>query len=210
MKRAMDVVIATLLLLVVLPALVLALIGSAIALRTWPLFTQTRVGRNGRPLRVVKVRTLPASAPRYADKYTVASIQLPAFCRLLRRLHLDELPQLVHVIGGSMSLVGPRPEMPQLHAAMDDDFAARRTSVRPGCTGLWQVSDAVTGLIVEAPEFDDFYVGHQSLRLDLRVLWRTARLMVPIGRPRPITRDDLVAWAPGASSALPVAAAEAS
>ena len=82
------------------------------------------------------MRTLPTTAPRYATKYELVRLRIPAFSLMLRRLHLDELPQLLHVLAGKMSLVGPRPEMPNLYCAFDAEFAERRVSVRPGCTGL--------------------------------------------------------------------------
>ena len=90
----------------------------------------------------MKMRTLPTSCPSYTDKHQLDHVHIPAFCRLLRRLHLDELPQLVLVLWGHMSLVGPRPEMRHLHEQIDPDFARVRTSTRPGCTGLWQISEA--------------------------------------------------------------------
>jgi lipopolysaccharide/colanic/teichoic acid biosynthesis glycosyltransferase len=182
-KRAFDVVIALTLLLLTLPVLVIALVGSAISLRAWPLFTQQRVGAGGELFTFVKVRTLPPETPAYADKYQLRSVRQPWFTQLLRKLHLDELPQLLLVLTGRMSLVGPRPELPNLHAELDPAFAELRTSVRPGCTGPWQVSTERDGLIGESPAFDAYYVERRSFGLDLWVLGRTARQMVGIGNP---------------------------
>jgi lipopolysaccharide/colanic/teichoic acid biosynthesis glycosyltransferase len=182
-KRAFDVLVALSLLLLTLPVLVLALVGSAITLRAWPLFTQERVGAGGELFRFLKVRTLPTSTPAYADKYALTTVKVPRFTQLLRTLHLDELPQLLLVVSGRMSLVGPRPELPNLHADFEPAFAALRTSVRPGCTGPWQVSDQRDGLIRESPEFDTYYVEHRSFALDLWVLFRTAKQMLGIGSP---------------------------
>jgi lipopolysaccharide/colanic/teichoic acid biosynthesis glycosyltransferase len=196
MKRTIEVVLAAALLVMVLPVLLLVLVGSAIALRDSPVFVQSRVGRYGVPFRVIKVRTLPRATPTYASKYELESCQIPTFCRAVRGLHLDELPQLLHVLAGQMGLVGPRPEMPQLEERMDPAFAELRTSVRPGCTGLWQVSDAQFGLIAEHPEFDEYYLSHQSLRLDLWILWRTAVQAVPFLDRPPVSFADLPPWAP--------------
>lgn len=91
----------------------------------------------------------------------------------MRRYHLDELPQFWVVARGSMSLVGPRPEMVSLSATFPAHFVARRTSVLPGMTGAWQVSDAAAGLICEAPEFDLWYVEHASPSVDVFLLTRT-------------------------------------
>jgi lipopolysaccharide/colanic/teichoic acid biosynthesis glycosyltransferase len=191
LKRALDVVLALVLLALTLPVLVVALVGSAISLRAWPFFAQTRVGLDGTHFRFLKVRTLPPATPRYIDKYTLAATKVPRFTQLLRRLHLDELPQLLLVLIGRMSLVGPRPELPNLHAALDPEFARARVSVKPGCTGLWQISDRQDNLIGEAPEFDRYYVRHASVRTDLWVLWRTALQMVPGGQSTRVSFDDL-------------------
>lgn len=192
-RRSLDVLVSAVLLIVTLPIVVIATIGSAMALRAVPLFTQDRVGRDGELFRFLKVRTLPLDVPSYIDKHQLPHDAIPGFCRLLRRLHLDELPQLLLVLRGHMSLVGPRPEMAHLHAEMPRDFATLRTSVRPGCTGLWQVSEACTGLIGASPEYDRTYLAQRTLRLDLWVLARTALKMVGLGRC--VTLDDMPAWA---------------
>src|SRR2546421_11876177 len=114
LRRALDVVVAALVLLLFLPVLVVAMAGSAISLRAWPLFTQDRIGRDGRRFRCVKLRTLPVDTPRYLDKDHLELSRIPRFTHVLRLLHIDELPQLVLVITGRMSLVGPRPETPFL------------------------------------------------------------------------------------------------
>lgn len=200
MKRTVDVLGAALLLLLVLPTMIIVVVGSAIVLRTNPFFVQRRIGRGGECFSILKVRTLPREVPTYADKYQLAAFTVPRFCRLVRLLHLDELPQLFLVLRGRMSLVGPRPEMPTLHATLTPDFAALRTSIRPGCTGLWQVSERRNGLISESPEFDVFYVRHQSLRLDAWIAARTVRQMLPGLRTNPVRLADLPAWATGAAT----------
>jgi len=192
-KRCFDVVVAMALALVALPMIVLAALGSAVSLRAWPFFTQERIGRHGERFRFVKIRTLPVTVERYIDKHQLDLTSVPAFCRLLRRLHLDELPQLFLVVRGQMSLVGPRPEMPHLHERMPADFGSLRTSIRPGCTGLWQVSDSCTDLIGISPEYDRFYVTNRSLRLDLWVLFRTVLKMA--GVRRRLTLATVPAWA---------------
>jgi hypothetical protein len=79
-----------------------------------------------------------------------------------------------------------------LHAALPEDFAELRTSVRPGCTGLWQISDGCTGLIATTPEYDSYYLAHRTLRFDLWVLGRTALKMS--GIKGTITLDDVPSW----------------
>jgi lipopolysaccharide/colanic/teichoic acid biosynthesis glycosyltransferase len=189
-KRVVDVTVGTLLALAVLPAIVALAVLSAVVLRTTkPFFVHRRVGRHGRLVPIVKIRTLPLSTDRYAAKHALADVAVPRPMKALRRLHLDELPQLLLVPLGLLSLVGPRPEMPFLHEAMDEDFRRARTSVRPGCTGLWQVGDRSVGMIHEAPEFDLVYLRHASLRLDLWIVWRTCRII--LGHSRPLTVEDL-------------------
>ena len=194
-KRCLDVTIATLLLVVALPVIAVFALISLVVLRTWPFFTQIRIGRNGEPFKLLKVRTLPTTTPRYAIKYELARVRIPRFSLMLRRLHLDELPQLLLVLTGKMSLVGPRPEMPNLYGAFDPDFADRRVSVRPGCTGLWQISEHCDRMIFEHPEFDSYYLDHRSLGLDLRLMVRSIRLLLPFGHPKMVTYAELGEWA---------------
>lgn len=191
--RALDLLVSGVLCLVALPIILVTAVGSAAALRAWPFFVQERVGKGGAPFRFIKIRTLPIEVPSYTDKHGLDLVTIPAFCRALRRLHLDELPQLLLVLRGHMSLVGPRPEMAYLHEQLVPGFATLRTSARPGCTGLWQISEASAGLIGEAPEYDSFYLANRTLRLDLWVLLHTASNMVGIGRP--VRLDEVPAWA---------------
>jgi lipopolysaccharide/colanic/teichoic acid biosynthesis glycosyltransferase len=188
-KRAMDIGLGTVLALLALPVILALAVGVAFSLRTNPFFLQRRVGKGGRLIPMVKLRTLPPSTPRYATKYELAHIEIPRFARTLRRLHLDELPQLLLVPLGYMSLVGPRPEMPQQHRVADAWFAAERTRVRPGCTGLWQISEAAQRLIWESPEYDRYYLRASSTSLDVWILWQTVRVLV--GRGQPLVLTDL-------------------
>jgi len=182
-KRFTDVVAGSVLALLAVPVIAALAVATAWSLRCSPFFVQQRVGRDGRLFRFWKLRTLPKTAPAYADKYAIRDIAVPRLGRFLRATHLDELPQLFLVPLGRMSLVGPRPEMPQLHDGADPGFARARTSIRPGCTGLWQVSVDYHRLIWESPQYDLFYIRHAGLRLDLWILWRTATTMLGLGRP---------------------------
>lgn len=190
-KRSTDIVLGAVLALICLPVMLVTALISAATLRSWPFFVQERVGWRGRIFRLIKIRTLPPAAPKYASKYDLSEVEVPAATAWLRRMHFDELPQLLLVPFGRMSLVGPRPEMQLLATEFDDSIARRRTSVRPGCTGLWQVGPRSEGLIPESPQFDDYYIEHQSLRLDLWIMWRTFGLMA-FGRP-PVALDAIPA-----------------
>lgn len=118
----------------------------------------------------IKIRSLPPDTHHAVHKYDLADVTNTRWGRLLRRYHLDELPQLWLAVTGTMSLIGPRPEMPSLAEHFDEEFANERTSMRPGCTGLWQVSTSSCRLIGEAPEFDLHYVGNWTFRMDLWLL----------------------------------------
>lgn len=192
-KRCVDIVAGSVLTLVALPVIVGSAATSALALRSWPFFVQLRVGRGGRPFRIVKIRTLPADVPSYATKTSLDHASLSRPMAFLRRTHLDELPQLFLVPVGRMSLVGPRPEMSFLHERLPQCVAELRTSVRPGCTGLWQISEGSVGLIHEMPEYDRFYLLQPSIRFDLWILWRTFRVMFT--KAPLIGIDDIPRWA---------------
>jgi lipopolysaccharide/colanic/teichoic acid biosynthesis glycosyltransferase len=172
-KRLVDLLLGSLLAVVTSPVVLALCIGSAISYRAWPLFTQPRLGREGVPFTFVKIRSLPPTTPADIDKYALEDSLNTRFGRFVRKHHLDELPQLWLVVTGKMSLVGPRPEMPDLSATFDPEFVEERLTVRPGCTGLWQVSTAAEGLIGEATEFDLHYVRNWTLRLDLWLLVMT-------------------------------------
>lgn len=156
--------------LVALAPLLLAL---AVAVRvTSPgpvLFRQVRVGRGGREFVMLKFRTIESGGAPFEIRQD--PLVTPAG-RWLRRLSLDELPQLCNVVRGHMSLVGPRPPLPQEVAAHPDD-ALRRLAVKPGLTGLWQISGRSDLPWEEAIRLDLRYVENWSLSLDMLILLRT-------------------------------------
>lgn len=172
-KRAVDLCVGLPLALISLPVVALAALVSLAALRANPLFVHDRVGHRGSTFRVIKIRTLPPSTGAYVDKFAIEAERVPRATLLLRQLHLDELPQLWLVVAGSMSLVGPRPEMRVLHDDMDPTFAELRCRVRPGLTGLWQISPHCVGLIGQRPEYDRIYLEMRSWRMDLWIAVRT-------------------------------------
>jgi exopolysaccharide biosynthesis polyprenyl glycosylphosphotransferase len=148
------------------------------------LFRQQRVGREGRPFTILKFRTMYLDAesrlPELAqgNQHDGVLFKLPDDPRVtrvgrhLRRLSLDELPQLVNVVRGHMSLVGPRPPLPREVARYPDDMR-RRLAVKPGLTGLWQVSGRADLSWEESMRLDLRYVENWSLSLDLVILLRT-------------------------------------
>lgn len=191
-KRALDVTLGALLALLLVPLMVVLAVVVGITFRAWPLFVHERIGEGGRRIRFVKLRSMPPTAPKYAT-YEKLNVEIPRFGQFLRRTHLDELPQLFLVPFGYLSLVGPRPAMPEEYEPVDAGYREMRLTVPQGCTGLWQVGQHTDGLPSDTPEYDSFYVEHASVRLDLVVLWWTGLLMLGIGRGRSL--DDVPAWA---------------
>lgn len=189
-KRTLDLALASVCLLIALPAIALALLAVVLVSPGSPLFVQRRAGLGGRPIPIPKIRTMyPDAEERLAEhlatdprlarewdrhhKLRDDPRLLAGVGRLLRRWSLDELPQLWSVMKGDMSLVGPRP-LPEYHLAR---FSARfrdlRQRVRPGITGLWQVTTRSEGGVVEQQASDSHYIRNWSLWLDLYILGRT-------------------------------------
>jgi lipopolysaccharide/colanic/teichoic acid biosynthesis glycosyltransferase len=191
-KRTGDLVIGTIMCLLTSVVVVGLMVGSAISFKAMPLFRQPRIGKRGKRFLMVKIRSLPSSAPTQADKYQLKAVHNTAFGRFIRGTHLDELPQLWLVLRGRMSLVGPRPDMPRILGRFGEAHRTSRATLRPGCTGLWQVSPATSGMIYEAPEYDLFYAQQMCVRLDMWILWQTL-LQVAGGSTK--TLDDVPLWA---------------
>ena len=154
------------------------------------LFRQVREGRGGRSFVMLKLRTMHIDAAQILDRHLAehpqARIEWERFFRLtndprliprlgplLRRSSLDELPQLWNILRGDMTLVGPRPLQAEPLAALRPEFRAIRCTVRPGLTGLWQVSGRSDADLRGLEELDAEYVRTRSLALDLRILART-------------------------------------
>ena len=173
--------LAAIALLAALPLILVAATVSALCYRAWPFFIHDRVGLGGVTFRLFKIRSLPPTAHRYADKYSLWAERIPRPMSLMRKMHIDELPQLWHVVRGQMAFVGPRPEMPVLHEQLPASFAAQRVSVLPGLTCLWQISPHNAGLISERTEYDRLYVEYRTVLFDLWILLRTA-IKMSLGR----------------------------
>jgi lipopolysaccharide/colanic/teichoic acid biosynthesis glycosyltransferase len=180
MKRGIDVTVAAVGLLVLLPLMLVLALALCASSPGPPLFRQRRSGRHGREFGMWKFRTMVAGAERLrpallaqsrdADWLDLADDpRVTPFGRLLRRTSLDELPQLFNVLVGHMSLVGPRP-LPLEEQARVPEWAAARADVRPGITGLWQVHGRASVGFAEMLRFDCAYVSDPSLAQDLRIL----------------------------------------
>ncbi len=172
-KRAFDVVAAFILLICTAPlwAVITILIRNE---SPGPVFfQQERVGLNGRHFRLYKFRSMRADAPKYAFHPTGArDPRVTRVGRLLRRTSLDELPQLLNVLKGDMSLVGPRPEMPFIVEKYTEQHR-QRLQVKPGITGLWQLSADRAFLIHENIQYDLYYIHNRNFFMDLAILLHT-------------------------------------
>jgi lipopolysaccharide/colanic/teichoic acid biosynthesis glycosyltransferase len=191
-KRAFDMVAAALILLVAAPVLAAVWLTIRLTSRGPVLFVQARLGRGGARFGAFKFRTmvvdaearldaLLASDPQAAEEYRVykklrRDPRVTAVGNVLRRLSLDELPQLLNVLRGEMSLVGPRcylpRELPEMGAAAHEIL-----SVTPGITGLWQVSGRNGTTFAERVRIDVGYARSASLALDLKILAKTVRVV---------------------------------
>ena len=192
-KRCLDILLATLTLVIAAPIL---LVASLLIKLTSPgpvIFRQERVGRGERPFTLHKLRTMTHGADDAAHRAYVTRLlredgatprddsglyKLPADARItrighvLRRLSIDELPQLFDVLRGTMSLVGPRPSLPWEHEMLRPEHRAR-VEVKPGITGLWQVSGRNRLTMLQALELDLEYARNHSLWRDLKILLKT-------------------------------------
>lgn len=174
-KRTFDVVVAGAALVVLSPVLAVVALLVRVRLGSPVLFRQERAGLGGRPFVLTKFRTM--TDERGADGELLPDQQrLPPFGSFLRSTSLDELPELVHVVRGEMSLVGPRP-LPTKYLERYSPRQARRHEVRPGITGWAQVNGRNTAGWAERLEMDVWYVDNRSVLLDLKVLWRTVRVV---------------------------------
>jgi|GEM_PF-1114940 len=177
-KRICDVAGSLILLTLLLPVLVLVAALVRLDSPGPALFRQRRIGKDGREFLLWKFRSMRTDTPKYAPSPTnTLDWRLTRIGRLIRRVSIDELPQLINVLRGEMSLVGPRPEMPFI-VNRYTSLERRRLVVKPGITGLWQISPARAYPIHENLQYDLHYIREQNLMLDGAILFRTIAAVV--------------------------------
>lgn len=194
-KRAFDLVAALALLALLSPVLLIAALCVKLSSPGPVLFRQRRIGQDGRPFEMLKLRTMVANADSAIHQAYVAKLirgeagaeggqfklaadpRITPVGRWLRKLSIDELPQLVNVVKGEMSLVGPRPPLAYEYE-LYDERARQRLSVRPGITGLWQVSGRNQLDFHQMVDLDLAYIARWSLWLDLTIVLRTPLALV--------------------------------
>ena len=211
-KRLMDMSVAALLLVVLAPLFALVAVAVKLGGRGPILFRQRRVGAHGHDFYVLKFRTMavaaePLGAARWASQ---DDDRITPVGRVLRRTHLDEMPQLINVLLGNMSLVGPRPEQPEFVAQLETKipYYSRRLLVKPGITGWAQVRSGYAGSDVGTAfklSHDLYYIKHRSFIFDLLTMVETGRTVVSDGQVGQFTMSEVFMGAPDFSGPAGIA-----
>ena len=172
-KRLFDIAFSALIILLTLPAWALIMVAIKMETEGPAMFTQDRVGKNGRLFRVYKFRTMFCDTPEFEVAPSApGDSRITKVGDFLRKTSLDEFPQFLNVFFGDMSVVGPRPEMPFM-VEKYKPWQRKRLTVKPGVTGLWQIMGRKDLPLHESIEYDFYYIKNQSLLLDLTILMRT-------------------------------------
>jgi lipopolysaccharide/colanic/teichoic acid biosynthesis glycosyltransferase len=176
--RLVDLVVASVALLLSSPVLAAAMIAIRIESHGSPIYRQRRIGRHGEPFEMLKLRTMVSGAEHQGAGMAVnyGDPRITRVGHVLRRFSLDELPNLVNVLRGEMSIVGPRPTI-QAQVDQYTPVQRRRLEVKPGITGWAQINGRASLPWHERIELDIWYVDHRTLRLDLAILFKTTRLL---------------------------------
>jgi lipopolysaccharide/colanic/teichoic acid biosynthesis glycosyltransferase len=177
--RALDLTLATLALLVGSPVMLAAMVAIRLETHGSPIYRQRRIGRHGEPFEMLKLRTMVSGAEHVGAGLAVndGDPRITRVGAFLRRYSIDELPNLVNVLRGEMSVVGPRPTI-QAQVDQYTDRQRRRLELKPGITGWAQINGRASLPWNERIELDVWYVDHRTLRLDLAILLKTVRLLV--------------------------------
>ena len=193
-KRALDIVGATMGILLLMPLTAIVYIMERVIGDNGPIFyTQTRIGENGKLFKMYKYRSMVVGAEKKLEEYINENEQLkqeyqkykklendPRITkvgRFLRKTSLDEFPQFINVLKGEMTLVGPRPYLPQEKEEMNGYFKYI-TSLRPGLTGLWQISGRSEISFVDRLEMDMKYYHNRALRSDMKIIGKTIEKVI--------------------------------
>ncbi len=190
-KRAFDLIVGSVLLVLAAPVILVAAVAIRVNTPGSPFFVQTRLGTNGRPFKIFKLRGMYIDARhRFPTYYDYSAKQDLEFCfhheedprvtragKFIRKTSIDELPNLWNVVLGDMSLVGPRPEIPEV-MALYGPYRDEYMSVKPGVTCLSKITGRDRLTKRETIEFDLDYIRRRSFSLDWKILWRTLRGVV--------------------------------
>jgi lipopolysaccharide/colanic/teichoic acid biosynthesis glycosyltransferase len=175
-KRFNDVVLSLMALLVLSPVLLLTILAIVVDSGSPVFFRQVRVGRGGREFGMFKFRSMVKDAASTGPYFTEANdVRITRVGRFIRRTSIDELPQIINVLLGDMSLVGPRPDVPEQRTLYSPEDWLRRCSVRPGITGLAQVNGRSEVTWDRRLSLDLAYAAQASWWLDMQIMWWTLR-----------------------------------
>ena len=179
MRRAFDVLVAGVALVLSSPILAAAIVAIRLESKGHPIYRQRRVGKDGRPFDVLKLRTMVAGAESMGSGLAVTEgdARITRVGALLRRTSIDELPQLINVLRGDMAIIGPRPTVP----VQVDQYTERqrgRLAILPGLTGWAQVNGRTSLPWDERIELDLWYIEHRTLLLDAKILLRTVAIVL--------------------------------
>jgi sugar transferase EpsL len=176
MKRLFDLIVGSILLIVLLPVIVIITIISSFTLGTPVIFQQIRSGLSCKLIVIYKFRTMNNRCDN-TGQLLPDEQRLTAYGKMLRKFSLDELPQLWNVIRGDISLIGPRPLLPE-YIPLYSETQTRRHEVKPGITGWAQVNGRNSLSWEEKFEKDVWYVDHRTFKLDLLIIWLTIKNIV--------------------------------
>jgi lipopolysaccharide/colanic/teichoic acid biosynthesis glycosyltransferase len=178
-RRVVDIAVSAVLLALSAPVLLVAAIAVRLESAGHPIYRQRRAGQDGRPFDVIKLRTMVDGAEHIGAGLAVNEndSRITRVGAFLRRTSLDELPNLLNVLRGDMSLIGPRPTLPA-QVAQYTPRQRGRLRVKPGMTGWAQVNGRASLPWSERIELDLYYIEHRSLAFDMRILWRTLTMVL--------------------------------
>ncbi|MFZ1925917.1 MAG: sugar transferase [Solirubrobacteraceae bacterium] len=178
-RRTVDIILGTLALIAAAPVIATAMLAIRLESRGHPIYRQRRVGKDGQEFDLLKLRTMVDGAEHVGAGLAINEND-PRVTRVgtfLRRTSLDELPNLLGVVRGELSFIGPRPTIP-VQVAQYTERQRGRLAIRPGITGWAQVNGRASLPWSERIELDLYYIEHRSLVLDARILWRTVAIVL--------------------------------
>ncbi len=180
LKRLLDVLTSLIILIITLPVIVISAIAIKLESRGPVFFKQERSGMNGTTFRIIKFRSMYEDAEKHTGPIWSSKDdpRVTGIGKIIRRVRIDELPQMINVLKGEMSIVGPRPERPFFVEKLSQEipYYKRRLKVRPGITGWAQVKHKYDESVEDVKiklRYDLFYIENMSLRMDFKIIMRT-------------------------------------
>lgn len=183
-KRVLDIIISSFLLIVLSPLLLIIILAIKLSSKGPIFYTQVRVGRNSKPYNMYKFRSMVKDAEEYGPEWAGENDpRITGVGRLIRKIYLDEIPQLLNVLKNEMSIVGPRPERPYFVDKLSREipYYYKRLSVKPGITGWAQIKhkyDSSLDDVKEKLKYDFYYIENMSLKLDFKIMINTFLVVI--------------------------------